>query len=130
MNSSKLNLDEIRRNSIEHREQFLIDQAVAMELKVKLIRSKSLLQLKHIESVRHQYKNLRLYLDKNILSSPQSIIITHTDGSIETNRETSEMHQHIIQHNKKYFNQAQGSPPTTQPLLKIIGNGLNTNSQK
>ena len=48
INSSKSRLDDIRRHSIQHREQFLIDQAIAMELNGNISRSKSLLQLKHI----------------------------------------------------------------------------------
>ena len=81
--TSKTHLDDIRKNSIQHREQFLIDQAIAMELTGNLTRSKALMQLKHIEAVRYQFKKLRIYMDKHTLTSPTTITITKQDGSSE-----------------------------------------------
>ena len=67
-----------------------------MEIQGNLTLSKSLMQLKHIEAVRHQFKKLRIYFDKNTLSSPKSITITKQDGSIEIINESNEMHKLII----------------------------------
>ena len=40
------------------------------------------------------------------------------------------MHQTIMSYNQRHFNQAQGSPPTTQPLINILGDGLDIKSQQ
>ena len=105
INKSKSHLEEIRKNSIQHREQFLIDQAIAMEIKGNLTHSKSLMELKYIEAVRHQFKKLRIYLDKNTLSSPTSITITKQDGSTAIINESNEINKLIIHPNKTHFNQ-------------------------
>ena len=65
-----------------------------------------------------------------MLSSPPSIIITNDDGSTKKIEEPNEMFEQIIKHNKQHFNQAHGTPPTTQPMLNIIGNGLDSKSQQ
>ena len=101
-----------------------------MELSGNLTRSKALMQLKHIEAVRHQFKKLKIYMDKHTLTSPTTITITKQDGSSEKIIDSHTMHELIIHHNKKHFNQAQGSPPTIQPLLNILGTGLDSSSQK
>ena len=79
--------------------------------------------------VRHQFRKLRLYLDKHNLSSPTSIQVPNEDGSTSLITDTSDMHNTIMKYNQRHFNQAQGSPPTVQPLLNTLGNGLDKKSQ-
>ena len=94
--TSKQTLDDIRENSIQHREQFLIDRSIAMELQGNLNRAQSLKQLRHIEMVRHQFRKLRLYLDKHTLSSPRIIQIPNDDGTSFSITDTTQMHQTIM----------------------------------
>ena len=119
----------IREHSFQHREQFLIDLAIAMEIQGNLSRSKSLKQLKHIEMIRKLFRKLRTHLDTQTLSSPISIDITTPEGTTSTIMDTKTMHDLIIHHNTLHFNQAQGSPPTTPPLSNILGDGLDDQSQ-
>ena len=108
----------------------MIDRSIAMELQGNLNRAQSLKQLKHIEMVRHQFRKLRIYLDKHTLSSPRSIQIPNDDGTSSSITDTNQMHQTIMSYNQRHFNQAQGPPPTTSPLKTILGDGLDHNSQQ
>ena len=101
-----------------------------MELQGNLNRAQSLQQLRHIEMVRHQFRKLRIYLDKHTLSSPRIIQIPNDDGTSSSITDTTQMHQTIMSHNQRHFNQAQGSPPTISPLKNILGDGLDNNSQQ
>ena len=84
INETKKHLIHLRKNGKHLREQFLIEQAQAMELADNFTTAKNLKQLKYIEAVRFKFKKLRMYFDKDKLSSPSTIKVVSENGSEET----------------------------------------------
>ena len=101
-----------------------------MELVDNFTTTNNIKQLRHIESVRFKLKKLRMYFDKDNLSSPSTVKIMSKNGSEEIISDPTQMVREIIQYNKQHFSQAEVSPPTVEPLKSLFGTGTDAASQK
>ena len=118
-------LKQCRLNAQELRQSYLWEQATAHEIAGNNEARNALNQIIRIEEVIRRFKKLRQYFYNKTKNPTSSILIPSTTKHNEWTHITDlkEIHDAINKHSQQHFSQAHGTPPTTQPLLDILGDG-------
>lgn len=113
----------MQKNAQELRTSYLWEQYTAHEIAGNNDARTALKQIIRIEDIIKRFQKLRQFFYNKTKNPTSSILITSNTNTNEwihiTN--TKDIHNAINEHSQQHFSQAQGTPPTIQPLLDILG---------
>ena len=121
LKAPKIRLKEIRKQALEHRNDFLRLQIEAYRTAGSTDDEKALKNIQYREYKRRVFRKLRGVMGKLKSSGLDHILRETVNGTTERIGKKEDMFKAIIERNIQHFSQADGTPFTIDPLKSLIG---------